>query len=663
MKPLSRVPGDADLRREGRRVVWLLVAAILVGGLSLWLFGEDAPLSGPGPTGLHFILLPVDVLLLFGLGLALLRYLIRLLSERRAGILGSRVRLKLVATFIGLCLVPAMVLYVAAIMVISVALERTLQPQIETLVEDSRSLTNQFFANAEAEVAREAGSLGTALSRGLLVTPEAAPAMTSSLTDELARRGLSAARVHFRGRTEHLDVSPGEVGWPLETRAATVFEEELSTILAGGVVSRRELADGEHYLVAGVPVLHANHSEPVAALFVVRRLPSDQRDRVARQAEAARKTERFRQEVPWLKAQYALLFLSFSLLIILGATWVGLYIARTIVEPIQLLAEATEELRRGNLEHRVDWQGRDELSMLVGAFNDMASDIRGRALEVQRQADELRGANDELARRREHMEGLLKTMTAGVLAVDAAARIQVANPAAIQVLRLSGDPEGRPLDDVLADETFAELRGAIQSGLSDSAPSLHDMVLLRPRGSVHLQVTLGRLSASEGGPVLLVLLEDVTALVRAQKLATWRQVARRIAHEIKNPLTPIQLSAQRILKKSRTGAKDLPDVLEEGVSTIVAEVNGLKQMVDEFSQFARMPEVQPRPGDLQALLRSVAALYGGHENLDLTLELDDDLPAVAFDAELLRRAVVNLLDNAVEATGGEGPVVVTCGLR
>jgi two-component system nitrogen regulation sensor histidine kinase NtrY len=185
-------------------------------------------------------------------------------------------------------------------------------------------------------------------------------------------------------------------------------------------------------------------------------------------------------------------------------------------------------------------------------------------------------------------------------------------------------------------------------------------VLAGEQGPVHLQVVLTSPATAAGSPVLLALFEDVTELVRAQKLAAWRAVARRIAHEIKNPLTPIQLSAQRILKKYRDGAEDLPEALEAGVQTIVAEVGGLKQMVDEFSQFARMPEVRPVAGDLAAMLRSVAALYGGHERLRVELRLPDELPGVAFDPDLLRRAIVNLLDNAVEATGGRGHVVVAC---
>ena len=148
----------------------------------------------------------------------------------------------------------------------------------------------------------------------------------------------------------------------------------------------------------------------------------------------------------------------------------------------------------------------------------------------------------------------------------------------------------------------------------------------------------------------------MTELVRAQRLATWRAVARRIAHEIKNPLTPIQLSAQRILKKHRAGADDLPEALESGIRTIVEEVAGLEEMVNEFSRFARMPEVRPVPSDLNVVVRSVAALYGGHEHLRVELDLSPAVSPFAFDPEQLRRALVNLVDNAAEATEGKGTV-------
>jgi two-component system nitrogen regulation sensor histidine kinase NtrY len=639
----------------------MLAGFLVVAAVTAWLFARVTGETGVGPSPLHYTLLTTNLLLLFALFVSVARYLVRLVSERRAGILGSRFKLRLVASFIGLCLVPSVALYFVAITILFGAVNRVLGPEVDAIVDDAQAQANQFLEDAQTNVARELRDLSAGLSRGILVTPEHREELRVRLRGELQARGLAAARLHFRGRAEALDVlSPlfasrgGRSPLDPSDLVPGEFESDLAALLSGGRYQpRRWQRDGELFLVAGESLVPPGHERPAAALLVARAVPAEVRDGVSRLNAKRQEYNRLRAQVPWLKAEQALLFMGFALFTLLGATWLGIYLAQGITVPIQRLAEGTVEIRKGNLRHEVQWTGSDELAVLVEGFNAMARDLSVKAQEVEGKTRELEAHRDEVAL-------LVENLTAGVLALDAGGRVVMANRAARQALQLSRPVRtGDDVRDVLAGQVHAELRQAIEEALGrEGLRRAREMVLLTPRGPVHLQVVLTEqppLRDGEGSG-LLVLVEDVTELVRAQKLATWREVARRIAHEIKNPLTPIQLAAQRILKKYRSGAPDLPQVLESGVETIVSEVTGLKQMVNEFSRFARMPDLRPQRGDLNALVESVAELYRGHESLSLSTALEPELPALTFDPELIRRAVLNLIDNALEATDGRGPI-------
>jgi two-component system nitrogen regulation sensor histidine kinase NtrY len=676
----SEGPGASPLSADRRRVAAALLGALAFVLLLLGLaWFERHGRHATSPSFLQYVLLAANVVLFFALAFYLLRYLIRLVSERRAGTLGSRFQLKLVATFIGLCLVPAVVLYAAAIAIMFEGIDRTLAPDLDEIVLDARAVAEQFHAAAAADLAEDVTELAGALATTDLVAGDRAPELVTLLVGEMGRRRLAATRVYLPGREDPLEVvgDPSAGGTrpsPLDEREIPdeEMEQAVAHARAGETFTRRVRTDAGLYVVASRLVAPSGSRGGGAVVVAARRVPADLAERAARLKAASEEHARLKAGRTWIKWWQALLFFAFVLLIILGATWVGIHIARSITVPIQRLAEGTAEVRHGNLSHVVHWKGRDELAVLVEAFNEMASDLRVKAGEVEGKTRQLEAANVELARvnvelgqRRDHMEMLLLTLSAGVIALDADGRVTVANPAAHQILQLADRPAvGQAHAELLAGESLQDLRREVERSLGrDDVRHVRDMVLTLERGPVHLQVVLTSQVDAQGRPGgLLLVFEDVTELVRAQALAAWQAVARRIAHEIKNPLTPIQLSAERLLKKFRAGAEDLPRVLESGVQTIISEVTALKQMVDEFSRFARMPAMRAVRSDLNAVVRSVADLYGGHEGVSISTRLAPDLPAFAFDPELVRRAIVNLVDNAVEAMDGRGRIEIATSL-
>jgi len=363
-----------------------------------------------------------------------------------------------------------------------------------------------------------------------------------------------------------------------------------------------------------------------------------------------------------IKGIYLMLFLMVTLVIIFGAIWVGVHLARGITGPIQQLVEGTRKVAAGDLSYQVQVKADDEIGMLVESFNQMTQDLARSKVALTHTYQELQASNVELDRRRGTMETVLETIAAGVLSLDAEGRLNTVNREAARML---GRPaEGllhRPYPEVFAGEALAPLRRLVARLVEDGQEITDQQVSLTLNGRpATLVVTVSGLRSPEGRTQgAVVVLDDVTELLRAQQAMAWREVARRIAHEIKNPLTPIQLSAQRLRKKFDEEASDVAQVLDECTRTIIHEVEGLRNLVDEFSRYARMPSARPRPGDLHAVVQQVAQLYAGvRPGITLRTELDPALPPVKLDPDHMKRALINLVDNAVAAIPDQGEIVI-----
>ncbi|MDO8834875.1 MAG: ATP-binding protein, partial [Vicinamibacterales bacterium] len=362
-----------------------------------------------------------------------------------------------------------------------------------------------------------------------------------------------------------------------------------------------------------------------------------------------------------LTGVYLSFFLMVTLMILVSATWMGRYLAKRITRPVQALPAAAREIGAGHFEHRVERETADEFGSLVDAFNAMVDELSTSRRQLERSAVDLQRKHAEVEERRRYTAAVLERVATGVVTVDTLGRISTLNPAAARLLGLTPGAVGQSAAAVFgrADlEPLAPLAMGTASVPRDTPAQ--EIALVREGREVHLAVAATMLAAETGLPEGRVLvLDDITPLIRAQKVAAWREVARRLAHEIKNPLTPIQLCAQR-LQRQFAGAPDpVRTLVDECTATIVGEVDSLKSLVDEFSQFARMPAPRRVPTDLHDLLRGTLALY---EGLFTDVRLDTlfavSLPAVRLDPDQIRRVVINLVDNAIEAMGQRGLIVI-----
>jgi len=363
-----------------------------------------------------------------------------------------------------------------------------------------------------------------------------------------------------------------------------------------------------------------------------------------------------RREV--LRIYYSLIALV-GLAIVFVSSWIGFYVSRRITVPLEQVAAASREISQGNLGVRVLTNVGDEVGMLVDSFNEMAAELQENREVITRGTAELRRSNQALDERRRYIETLVAQLSTGVISADREMRVTTSNPAASTMLGVPLSP-GDDLGEALSSDRLAPLSGLVEEARGrEGRAGRKDMLLERPGGALTVAAQVSPIRGSHGEDLgMLLMIEDLTDLLDAQRAAAWREVARRIAHEIKNPLTPIQLAAQRLRKKFSEGSPDLAGVVDDSTQTIEREVSGLKKLVDEFSLYARMPGARPEPVDFASVIESVVALYRVHPSIRWSLDVAPDLGVVRVDPEQMRRALINLIDNAITAMGGAGEISI-----
>jgi two-component system, NtrC family, nitrogen regulation sensor histidine kinase NtrY len=356
-----------------------------------------------------------------------------------------------------------------------------------------------------------------------------------------------------------------------------------------------------------------------------------------------------------LEGVYLSLFLMMTLMILVSATWTGLYLAKRITRPVQLLAAGAREIGAGRLDHRIQPETRDEFGSLVEAFNTMAGELAASQRKLERSRLDLERKNLQLDERRRYIETVLERIATGVVSVAADAKIETINTAALRLLDLDRSVVGSASADAFARDDLRALDALLQRVHRPSSESAaQEITVVREGRELHLAAAATPLQGEEGAAAGAVLVfDDVTPLIRTQRVAAWRDVARRLAHEIKNPLTPIQLSAERMRRHFGSAPAAARALVDECTATIVSEVESLKALVDEFAQFARMPAPRAVPSDLNAMLTDTLALYNGlFREIRIERRFATGLPPIRVDVEQIRRVVINLVDNAVEALGG-----------
>ena len=653
------MPLLSDQSRRKRNLVIIAAFLLVIGGATAFDLGIFAPEIPVASNIVIFALFNLNLIVFLLLLLLLFRNLVKVWFERRQKVIGARFRAKLVLAFLLLSVTPAALIFVIASNFINKSIEGWFKPQVERPLDQALAVAQTYYNNLERTALRDGQHLARVIDRDGLLAEDRREALVALLTEQQDLLSLSTITVYGPGGQELVHLRDPVLG-DLSTRDPG--ETELKRGLGGQEVTTvRELATGD-LIEAVTPIWSSRGGErQVAGAVVVGSHVTERLEQKVRGiSQAFREYKQLKLLKNPIKGIYILLFLLMTLIVVFGFTWFGLYLARGITGPIEQLAEGTREVAAGNLAYKVQARADDEIGLLVDSFNRMTDDLSSSKHRLEEAYVDLQDKHTELEDRRRYIETVLEAITTGVVSLDALGRITTLNRAAA---RMFGVPEaatiGRLLEEVFTGPEAREVVTLVQRTRRPKTATAAIQLHMR-RGGVALSL-LASATALRGPEGVfdgaVVVFDDLTELLKAQRLAAWREVAQRIAHEIKNPLTPIQLSAQRLRRRFSRGAGEDAELVSECTETIIQEVDGLKRMVDEFSRFARMPAFVPKPTDVRPLVDAVASLYReSHPHCTIVTRHADDVPVLQVDPDHIKRAVLNLVDNAVGAVGSGGTV-------
>jgi two-component system nitrogen regulation sensor histidine kinase NtrY len=662
--PVRPATGERRPFRDNPRLVLLGIILLIAALVAMVTLADRSTELSPDFLSevVLYAVSAADLTMLVALVFVLARNIVKLAVERRRGLPFSRFRAKLVLAMLGLTIVPSVLVLLVGSELIRSSTQKFLSPPIEEVLRSANRIAGDYIGEREARVAETAARIGRSIPTSVLASADA-ESVRRAIASEVTQGRVSLVEV-YRVQTDaasHLEAVPlVSVESPTLPRGHVRASADLlaSRVLTGGSdpQSLEPLVGGSELVRAGTLVKDAG-GRPVGVIIASDHLSGELASHSRRITEAYESYSQMRVLQRPLKGIYLSLFLTMTLLILVSATWMGLYLAKRITRPVQRLAAGAREIGAGHLDHRIEPETRDEFGSLVEAFNSMAGGLEAGQRKLELSRKDLERKNAELDERRRYIETVLERIATGVISLGADGRIETINGAALRLLGVDRTVVGAHADRVFHREDLRPMETLLRHARGGKTqPGAQEFALARDGRELHLAAAATALQAEDGsieGAVLVF--DDVTPLIRTQRVAAWRDVARRLAHEIKNPLTPIQLCAERMRRHFTSAPPAARELVEECTSTIVGEVESLKELVDEFAQFARMPAPRAVPADLNAVLSETLVLYNGlFREIRIDQRFADGLPPVRVDVEQIRRVVINLVDNAVEALGGSG---------
>jgi two-component system nitrogen regulation sensor histidine kinase NtrY len=623
-----------------RKLRWVLAgcgvlfALLAVSAIMDWRSEDDSFLSNV----LVFFLVNLNILALLVLVVLVGRNVVKLIFERRRGILGARLRSRLMGAFVLIAFVPMVLSFLVASGLISEAMEGWFSNQIDSTVNGAMTIARQYMSHAKFSVQASAGRIRGDLSPRSVLDSDSLTSLQQHLERLRQANDLYAIKIVSKDGAVLLEAAH-------PTAAVESFAEPPLDLEA----IRSALKDGEQVRIEerGASQFIRCYN-PVRSRIVVTsyRMDPELVHAEGIVQDSFTEYEQLKSFKHPLKSNFFITLALFNLLTLFGAIWIAFFISKQITGPIQRLAEGTRSVARGNYDFQLEPMRDDEIGFLVTSFNQMLQDLRR--------------SRDEAERRGVLIETILANLAVGVVALDNEKRVTTVNSAAGALLQIDHVHfrSGSHLSELLRPQDLAKigpLLDALANGESQSSTLVAESEIRIESGGRELLVvsTAGRIVAGEGSFLgYVLLLDDVTELSRSQHLAAWRDVARRIAHEIKNPLTPLQLSAQRLERLLK--GSELAGSVEESTRSIVEHVEIIKRLANEFSEYGRMPTAQFTPTDLAGLVAStVQSFTREHQEVSFSFAVEGTIPEMLLDPEQIRGVVRNLLNNAAAAVSAQ----------
>jgi two-component system nitrogen regulation sensor histidine kinase NtrY len=581
--------------------------AIIVTGVVLNYLGIE---HGPLLIKVGFIFIIVNLILyLFLLIFFVGRNLANIYTEKKRKAIGSKFRTKLVVSFLGLVLIPSVLLFILSNQLINNSIDTWFSLEVQKPIYDSMDIAKTLYFKERQNAVNYAELI----------------ALNKNLLNQNLRLDKNAGKLK-----SYL------LGKPDSSR---LVKEAFNGTTGTDIVATSE---GD-IIRAAVPVKEGN--KVTAVLVVETIIPTDVVFKMESIQKAFNEYIQIKVQQNPVRFLYFLMLTIAALLIVFLALWVSLRIAKGITVPIQSLAEATKTVAHGDLDFRINIKRDDEIGLLINSFNKMLDDLQDGKQSLEK-------AYKESDRRRLSMETILESINTGVIFFDRSGRIITLNNTACSMLNIERSAiEGKSYKELLgrleSEELSSMVRHLSEKGFGAVEKEIHIYINGRPM-DLRVYMTIIMDSANKFVGTLAVF-DNLTEIIMAQRALAWQEVAKRIAHEIKNPLTPIRLSAERLLKKWNDKAPDFEDVMVRSTRTIVQEVNTLRYLVDEFSRFGKMPKIILEPMNIKTIIEEVAELYSNSKEIKLIKSFNSDMPEIEIDKKQMKMALINLIDNAIQA--------------
>jgi two-component system, NtrC family, nitrogen regulation sensor histidine kinase NtrY len=665
-EPLTNKPPTADQSSEDligkkRKKTWQIIVAVFFSVILLTRLEDYFLKQGTTENITVLAIFNVLLILLFVLLILITRNLVKLYNERKSKMIGSKFQTKLIFAFLTLVLVPSLLLFFVASKLFSYSIGNWFSLQVEQSLKQTVEVAGDYYALLEEDAFYKARAVESLINANELYRKENRVLLNRFVSDKFLEHRLQGLIV-FDNLLKTVVV---KVNQTLTTNPKDLdFSDLIKKSVEGEGVSEIRQINGKQVLTVVLPLAQKIGKKVFIWGYVLSL--SQISGTTAIKINKIRKTFEDYQKQSLLKipvtANYYITFLMITLLILFSAIWLGFYMARGITVPIQQLAEGTRRIAGGDLNVKIAVEANDEIALLVDSFNDMMVELNYSRQEIQKGNEELKFTNIELDSRRNHIETILENIGAGVISINKKGRISTLNKAAVEILNIQNpDIKGRSYRNAFDLSYHDPIRDMIRRLSQDNKDTIEEQIELRV-GDSNLTLLVKINALKDPGKKylgLVVVFEDLTHMIKTQKLAAWREVAQGIAHEIKNPLTPIQLNTQRLRKKFRENKEDFARIFDDSIRIIDQEVEGMKELLEQFLRFSRLPAPNPQPNSLHKIIDNVSALYADiNKNTFIKKNFDPNLNQINIDSEQFRRVFINLFDNAKDAIGEEGTIEV-----
>jgi len=644
--------GQSNIR--GIRLAILGVAILFVLYAFIRIFmnesGNVSPLFVSSTT---MIIVLWTIIILFSLTFLfmLIRNIVKMYFGTSPEFAGGPFKKRLVFFFISFSIVPTLLLFLFGTNLLNRGIERWFSTDIDTIMHKVTDLEKSYYERAKQELKHFSDIIASDIRNYRMYTYENRIWLRNELKKKMKEYRLDIINIYDNHKESFTLLNPII---RLQEYKSLPMETVYRGLGSSDFIKVDSLKEGE--LIRSGVAFNVTPNRRIL-LITGKFYPEDYVDNLKSLTGMVNRYTQLKTIKDPVKTTYLLLFIFITILIVFSASWLGFYLARGISIPIDKISAAAAEITRGNLDVRIDYASKDEFNSLVIEFNRMVADLQEHREKLNRRTIELR-------QRRSLTETILKNITSGVIAVSPEGEIADINPEARRMLAFqSRFVEKKHYSDLFADEPYVEIRDFIHKAFTSKFKVMEKEVDIKIRGRIlnlAMKITQIRNPVNEKFSGILVVLTDLSELMRAQRMLVWREVAKRIAHEIKNPLTPIQISSQRILKSI-----DLPDakfrkITEDSLHIILQELDSIAKLADEFSNYARLPKIQFTRGDINLILEKLVNVYSSiYANVEFDVNLDVEMPIIMkIDTEQIKRIFVNLIDNAVEAMGKQGRVAI-----